>query len=174
MRGLAYLSQKTRAPEEHDSTVVRCRALKSRQGSGDPAHFVSQGDVAFSEDLRANAARHAHRRQQLDGEVPQAARHEAAQQDGADLEGLLDEGGQRTPADHDIAPQRLSVVSQERLACQLPVHIFLDQRNLVGRQIATRKAAQAEIVAVAFDTAAGNQVGGRQRRHRCAGICGNL
>ena len=119
MRGLVYLSQKTRAPEEHDSTVVRCRALKSRQGSGDPAHFVSQGDVAFSEDLRANAARHAHSRQLLDGEVLQAARHEAAQQDRADLEGLLDEGGQRTPADHDIAPQRLSVVC-ERTSGKIP------------------------------------------------------
>src|SRR5258708_39598163 len=103
----------------------------------------------------------------------QAAWHEAAKQDRADLEGLLDEGGQRTSADHDIAPQRLSLAFRERLTFKLPVHILLDQRDVVGRQLAGRKAAHTEIVAIAFDDPTWNLVDGRERPHRCCGICAN-
>jgi hypothetical protein len=47
-------------------------------------------DVAFCENLCANAARQAHARQTLEWKMPQAAWHETAKQDRADLEGLLD------------------------------------------------------------------------------------
>src|SRR5260370_8283824 len=96
----------------------------------------------------------------------QAGWHEAAKQDGADLEGLLDEGGQRTSADHDIAPQRLSLAFRERLTFKLPVHILLDQRDVVGRQLAGRKAAHTEIVAIAFDAPTCNHLTATTHPHR--------
>src|SRR5260370_42654243 len=101
----------------------------------------------------------------------QGAGHEAAKQDRADLEGLLDEGGQRTSADHDIAPQRLSLAFRERLTFKLPVHILLDQRDVVGRQLAVRKAAHTEIVAIAVEPPTCSHVNGRERPLRRFGIC---